>query len=211
MDVTIWFPAGDYHEDTLLHPLNNAIYQQEQIQGYYRESQYKLTNGESAPFRNPPEFHDYDGHTVLWCNLYDVKYIEMNRELAFMLGFAPHAKHSPEIRAIFKKGKTDVASIELLSSSIHPPNGRIFYYFVYLDIIEYQTIGDITTPLIRIVPIMNQDEIVRESQFDTLYYVPIQIKAFDKLNPNIRSEFSEEILFHSSDPLYVFHFRPKSI
>ena len=44
LDVTIRFPAGRYREDTLLHTLNNAIRQQEQIQGYYRESQYKLTN-----------------------------------------------------------------------------------------------------------------------------------------------------------------------
>ena len=211
LDVTIWFPAGHYREDTLLHTLNNVIRQQEQIQGYYRESQYKLTNGESAPFCNPPEFRDYDGHTVLWCNLDDVKYIEMNRELAFMLGFAPHAKHGPGISTILEKGMTDVAPIELLSSSIRPPNGEIFYYFVYLDIIEYQTIGDITEPLIRIIPVMNQDEIVHESQFDTLYYVPIRIKAFDKLIPNIQSEFGEEILFRSFDPLYVFHFCPKSV
>ena len=173
LDVTIRFPTGHYREDTLLHTLNNAIRQQEQIQGYYRESQYELTNGESAPCRNPPEFRDYDGHTVLWCNLDDVKYIEMSRELAFMLGFAPHAKHVLEIRTILEKGMTDVAPIELLSSSIRPTNGGIFYYFVYLDIIEYQTTGDITAPLIRIVPVINQDEIVHESQFDTLYYVAI--------------------------------------
>ena len=176
LDVIIRFPAEHYREDTLLHTLNSVIRQQEQIQGYYRESQYELTNGESAPFRNPPEFRDYDGDTVLWCNLDDVKYIEMNRELAFMLGFAPHAKYGPEIRTILEKGMTDVAPIELLSSSMHPPKGGIFYYLVYLDIIEYQTIGDITAPLIRIVPVMNQDEIVHESQFDTLHYVPIQAK-----------------------------------
>ena len=64
---------------------------------------------------------------------------------------------------------------------------------------------------LEILPVMNQDEIVHESQFDTLYYVPIQLKAFNKLIPNIRSEFGEEILFRSSGLLYVFHFRPKSI
>ena len=80
LDVTIWFPSGHYCEDTLLDTLNNTIRQQEQIQGYYRESRYKLTNRESAPFRNPPEFHDYDGHTVSRCNLDNVKYVEMNRE-----------------------------------------------------------------------------------------------------------------------------------
>ena len=35
-----------------------------------------------------------------------------------------------------------------------------------------------TAPLIWIIPIMNRDEIVHESQFNMLYYVPIQIKAF---------------------------------
>ena len=81
LDVTIRLPAGHYHEDTLLHTLNNVICQQEQIQGYYKESQCKFRNGESAPFRNPPEFRDHDGHMVLWCNLDDVKYIGMNISL----------------------------------------------------------------------------------------------------------------------------------
>ena len=80
-----------------------------------------------------------------------------------------------------------------------------------MDIIEFQTIGDITVPLLRIVPVMNQDEIVHEIQFDTLYYFPVQTKAFNQLIPSIRSEFGEQILFRSSDPLYVLHFRPKSI
>ena len=127
--------AGHYREDTLLHTLNNTIHQQEQIQGYYRESQYKLTNRESAPFRNPPEFRDYDEHMVLWSNLDDVKYIGMNHELAFMLRFAPHAKHGPEIRTIIEKGKTDVAPIELISSSIRPPNEGIFIIlFIWISL-----------------------------------------------------------------------------
>ena len=66
LDVTTRFPAGHYRKDTLLHTLNNCIHPQERIQGCYRQSQYKLAYGESAPFRNPPEFCDSDSHTISW-------------------------------------------------------------------------------------------------------------------------------------------------
>ncbi len=61
----------------------------------------------------------------------------MNRELAFMLGFSLHAKHGPERTTIVQNNDSN----QVLSSSTRPSSGGIFYYFVYLDIIEYQTIG----------------------------------------------------------------------
>ena len=133
----------------------------------------------------------------------------MNCELAFMLGFAVHAKHGPECIPILENGH--FGPTKILLSYTRPPNGGIFYYFVYLDIIEFQTIGNVTAPLLCIVHVMNQDEIVHEIQFDTLHYFPLQTNAFNQLIPVINSEFGEQILFRSSDPLYVLHFRSKSI
>ena len=209
LDVTIRFPAGHYQGDSLLHTLNKAISDHEQLKNYYETTQYTLSDGSTARYRKCPEFRDSQGRTIFWCNQDDVKYVEMNRELAFMLGFSVHAKHGPERVPILKN--ENFGPTQVLSSNTRPPNGGIFYYFVYLDIIEFQTIGDITAPLLRIVPVMNQDEIVHEIQFDTLYYFPVQTKAFNQLIPSIRSEFGEQILFRSSDSLYVLHFRPKSI
>lgn len=208
-DVTIRFPAGQYQGDSLVQTLNKALCEQEQLKTYYERTQYALSNGQQAPHRKCPEFRDSQGRTMFWCNQDDVKYVEMNRELAFVLGFVAHAKHGPEHVPIVENA--EFGPKQVLSSNPRPPNGGIFYYFVYLDIIEFQTIGDITSPLLRIVPVMNQDEIVHEIQFDRLYYFPVQTKAFNQLIPNVRSEFGEEILFRSSDPLYVLHFRPKSI
>ena len=114
----------------------------------------------------------------------------MNHELAFMLGFAPHAKHGLGIRAILEKGMTDVAPIELLSSRKHPVEESFITLFIWISLS------------------IRQLEILLHLSYN---YVPIQIKAFDKLIPNIQSEFGEEILFRSSDLLYVFHFCPKNI
>ena len=39
----------------------------------------------------------------------------------------------------------------LLSSHQRPPNGGIFYYFLYCDLIEYQSIRNQKAPLLRIM------------------------------------------------------------
>ena len=58
--------------------------------------QYILFNGSVAGYRKCPDFHDSRERTTFWCNQDDVKYVELNHELAFMLGFTVHAEHGPE-------------------------------------------------------------------------------------------------------------------
>ena len=137
--MTIRFPAGHYQEESLIQTLNKALHEQEQLKAYYERTQYTLSNGSGASYRKSPEFHDSLGKTTFCCNQDDMKYIEMNRELAFMLGFVVHAKHGPECIAILENGHFGPSKI--LSSYTRPPNGGIFYNFVYLDIIEFQIIG----------------------------------------------------------------------
>ena len=96
LDVTIRFPAGHYQEKSLVQTLNKALHEQEQLKAYYEGTQYTLSNRLAASYRRSPEFHDSQGRTIFSFNQDDVKYIEMNRELAFMSGFAVNAKHGPE-------------------------------------------------------------------------------------------------------------------
>ena len=110
----------------------------------------------------------------------DVKYGEMNRELAFMLGFTVHAKHGPERVPILKERK-----FWPNTSTIFQYPFTQWWYFLCLDIIDLQAIGDITAPLLRTLPVMHQDEIVHEIQFRMLYHFTVQTKAFNQLIPSI--------------------------
>ena len=97
----------------------------------------------------------------------------------------------------------------MLSSHQRPPNGGIFYYFLYCDLIEYQAIGNQKAPLLRIMPADESDTSQVETiQFEHLYYYRITKDIISHIVPEIRSEFGELIQFKYADPLYVFHFRP---
>ena len=173
LDVIIRFPAGHYQGDRLLHNLNKAISNHEQRKSYYETTLYSLSNGSAARYRKCPEFRDLQERPIFWYNQDGVRYVEMNRELAFMLGFSVHAKHSPKRVPILKN--EDFGPTQVLFSNTRPPNGGIFYYFVYLELSNFkQLVKLLLTPLLHKVPVMNQDEIVHEIEFDALYYFPVQ-------------------------------------
>ena len=98
----------------------------------------------------------------------------------------------------------------LLSSYQRPPDGGTFYYFLYCDLIEYQLIGNQRAPLLRITPaVENITSNVKLIQFEHLYYYTVSKDIITHIVPEIHSEFGELIQFKHTDPLYVFHFRPR--
>ena len=128
----------------------------------------------------------------------------MSREWAYLLGFVNHATKGESL--ITTQNSTKHA---LLSSHQRPPSGGIFYYFLYCDLIEYQSIGNQKAPLLRIMPADENDTSQVETiQFEHLYYYRITKNIISHIVPEIRSEFGELIQFKYADPLYVFHFRP---
>ena len=98
----------------------------------------------------------------------------------------------------------------LLSSHQRPPNGGIVSYFLYYDLIEYQSIGNQRAPLLRITPAVENITLnVKSIQFKHLYYYRVSKDISTHIVPEIRSEFGELVQFNHTDPLYVFHFRPR--
>ena len=86
---------------------------------------------------------------------------------------------------------------------------HIFYYFLYCDLIEYQSIRNQKAPLLRIMPAdKNDTSQVETIQFEHLYYYKITKDIISHIVPEIRPEFGELIQFKYADPLYVFHFQP---
>ena len=128
----------------------------------------------------------------------------MSRELAYLHRFVNYPTKGESLITIQNTTKH-----ALLSSHQRPPNDGIFYYFLYCDLIEYQSIGNQKAPLLRIMPADKNDASQVETiQFEHLYYYKITKDIISHNLPEIRSEFGELIQFKCAHPLYVFHFRP---
>ena len=122
-----------------------------------------------------------------------------------VLGFVNHPKHGIPFITMNNSSKHT-----LLSTHQRPPNGRIFYYFLYCDLIEYQSIGNQRAPLLRITPAVEKiTSNVKSIQFEHLYYYRVSKDIIMHIVPEICSEFSELVQFKHTNPLYVFHFRPR--
>ena len=131
--MTIHFPIGHYQEESLVQTLNKALREQAQLKAYYEMTQYNLSNGSAASYRKFPEFHDSQGKTIFWCNQDDVKYMKMNRKLAFMLGFVVHAKHGPECIPILENrhfGPTKFCFLIL----VHPMAAYFIISFIWTSL-----------------------------------------------------------------------------
>ena len=106
----------------------------------------------------------------------------MSRELAYLLGFVNHPTKRESLITI-----QNTTKLALLSSHQRPLNGGIFYYFLYCDLIEYQSIGNQKAPLSRIMPADENDTSQVETiQFEHLYYYRITKDVISQIVPEIR-------------------------
>ena len=127
--INVKIEAGNYESDELVHLINNVIETETQFQSYIQRTKLTLSNGKSV-FREP-RIRDMQGGTANQLPE-EIKTMHMNRELAYLLGFVNHPKHSDARIEILNSSKQAI-----LSSHLRPPNGGIFYYFLYIDLIDF--------------------------------------------------------------------------
>ena len=131
--ITISVAAGTYDTEVIVDLINQAIQDNEGLQTYHQKTKLVLSNGKSF-FREIPKIMDAQGRTAF--QLQDeIKSIGISRELAYLLGFVNHPKHGSPFITMNNSSKH-----ALLSTHQRPPNGGIFHYFLYCDLIEYQSI-----------------------------------------------------------------------
>ena len=108
-----------------------------------KKTKLVLSNGKSF-FQEIPKIMDAQGRTAF--QLQDeIKSIGISRELAYLLGFVNHPKHGIAFVTMNNSSKH-----ALLSTHQRPPNGGIFYYFLYCDLIEYQlTVNQRANPFVN--------------------------------------------------------------
>ncbi|XP_022101937.1 uncharacterized protein LOC110985305 [Acanthaster planci] len=77
-------------------------------------------------------------------------------------------------------------------------NGGFYSMYVYCDVAENQLVGDVSAPLLRVVPVQTSDvaqgDVVAHS-FSTPHYVPVTIKNFEVIQMDIRTDTGEKVAF----------------
>ena len=201
--IRITLPAGSYDNKAIIEMINNTIQNDTTIQSFREETKFDLSTGKTVYLELPKTIDSY-GRTAILQLQEKIINVSMSRQLAYLLWFVNHPTKGESLITIQNNTKHAVLSYHQI-----PPNGGIFYYFLYSDLIEYQSIGNQKAPLLRIIPADENDTSQVETiQFEHLYYYRTTKDIISHIVPEIRSEFGELIQFKYADPLYVFHFRP---
>jgi len=82
--------------------------------------------------------------------------------------------------------------------------------FVYCDLIEHVTVGDVRAPLLRTFDMVKCSNDIVHRHFTNLVYVPVQKKQFDSIEINIMRDTGESMPFDSGKSLVLLHFRRSS-
>ena len=143
--IRITLPAGSYDNKAIIEITNNTIQNDATIQSFREETKFDLSTGKTV-YLELPKIIDSYGRTAIQLQE-EIINVSMSRKLAYLLGFVNHPTKGEAFITIQNTTKHT-----LLSSHQIPHNGRIFYYFLYCNLIEYQSIGNQKAPLLRIMP-----------------------------------------------------------
>lgn len=125
----------------------------------------------------------------------NIKSITLSPQLSLQLGFEPN-------RNLVEKG------FGKCPANLHlglPPQ-----LFVYCDIIEPQIVGDVMTPLLRIIPLDPANYIYGANKmhvFTPPHYLPVMRREFDTIEIDIRSSTGQKIPFQFGTVCIKLHFR----
>ena len=79
--------------------------------------------------------------------------------------------------------------------------------YIYCDILEQVSVGDILAPLLRIVDVRGKYSEMLYRHFDQPTYVPLQKKHFQAVEIDIKDSYGENIPFESGQLIVTLHFR----
>ena len=89
-------------------------------------------------------------------------------------------------------------------------NGGFYGLYVYCDIVENHLVGDVSAPLLRIVPVqksgVTQGDVIAHT-FSTPHYVPVKRKNFENIQMDIRTDTGERVPFQRGKLTTTLHFR----
>lgn len=124
----------------------------------------------------------------------NIKSLTLSPKLALQLGFDPN-------RNLIDK------SFGKCPANLHL--GLPSQLFVYCDIIEPQIVGDVMTPLLRIIPLDPSKYIYGANKmyvFSPPHYLPVMRREFDTIEIDIRSSTGQSIPFQFGTVCIKLHF-----
>jgi len=83
--------------------------------------------------------------------------------------------------------------------------------YVYCNILEHIPVGHTKAPLLRIVSVSGKRGETIRTTYEKPLYVPLQQKAFDSIEIDIRSDTGDPIPFEYGKVLVTLHFRLRKI
>ena len=81
--------------------------------------------------------------------------------------------------------------------------------YVYTDIIQNQTTGDVKAPLLRVVPVTSKYGTVSCIHYDRPHYLPLNRKDIHTIEIHLRDDQGELISFESGKVVVTLVFRRK--
>jgi hypothetical protein len=99
---------------------------------------------------------------------------------------------------------------EHVASSAPDLRRRYFLIYVYCDLVESTTVGDVRVPLLRTVVDNDKRTEIAYVSYVNPIYVPLQKRHFDTVDINIMTDEGKPVPFTNGKSLVVLHFRRSS-
>ena len=190
-----WFNVNNNNNRFSFYEENQEVYTGFIPNGYYSDTTKvcnALKKSLPEPFRNRVNFN-MDENTGRLDTM-----IDLSNSLCLSEGLGQLLGYSQEIITENSRHAAFAPDID----------GGLHALYVYTDIIENQRVGDISAPLLKIVPVNRKKagEIVSHS-FLRPHYYPVKSKYTDIISIDIRSELGEKVPFESGKVIAILHFR----
>ena len=89
-------------------------------------------------------------------------------------------------------------------------NTKIHQLYIYSDLASYTFIGDVTAPILRVLPFESKRENNHlHQEFVNVHYVPVAKSFIDQVHISIKGDTGENVPFISGKTLVKLHFRQK--
>ena len=119
--------------------------------------------------------------------------VEFSKKMLHMLGF--------DIAPIFVDGNWRARS----EPKLDPIEAR----YVFCDVVDHNMVGDIVTPLLRIVQVNSKKGRVTNN-FESIQYYSTSMKCFDTIEISLRDDTGANIPFTQGKTVVILHFRRAS-
>ena len=91
-------------------------------------------------------------------------------------------------------------------------NTKIHQLYVYSDIASYTCLGDVTAPILRVVPFETSKEKHHlHQEFVNVHYIPVAKSFIDQVHISIKGDTGDNVPFISGKTLVKLHFKQKKI